>query len=174
MNKLLVLLVTLGSIVTPIVSCASPASIRIGIYDSRAIAIAYGNSNEFMEVISDLQAEMTKAKAAKDDSLVRHIEKTAELLQVLSHLRAFSVGSVADILEKHKAEVDLVAKETGVQVIVSKFELIYMATDVDTVDITLPLARIFKPSDKALKSISEVPKHEPLPMLEVLAIPPEE
>lgn len=174
MNKLIVLLVALSSLAALIVGCSSRRSVRIGIYDSRAIAIAFGNSNEGREFVANLHAEMTKAKAAKNDSLIRHIEKTAETYQVLMHLRAFSVGSVADILEKYKAEVDLVAKEAGVQFIVSKFELIYTGAGVDTVDVTLPLARIFKPSEQALKWISEMPKHKTLPMLDVLMIPPEE
>jgi hypothetical protein len=122
----------------------------------------------------NLMTEMTKAKAANDDSLIQQIEKTAETYQVLSHLRAFSIGSVAEILEKHKAEVELVAKETGVQAIVSKYELVYTDTGVEAVDVTLPLTRIFEPSEQVLKWISEMPKHEPLPMLDVLMIAPEE
>ncbi|KPK64438.1 hypothetical protein AMJ83_01615 [candidate division WOR_3 bacterium SM23_42] len=174
MNRLVVLLGAGGSIAALIVSCSSRPNTRIGTYDSRAIAIAFGNSNEGMEFVANLHAEMTKARVAKNDSLIQHIEKTAETYQILSHLRAFSVGSVAEILEKHKAEVDLVAKEAGVQAIVSKHELIYMNAGVDTVDITLPLVRIFNASERALKWISDMPKHEPLPMLDVLLIPTEE
>ncbi|MCK4941450.1 hypothetical protein KAS45_05100 [candidate division WOR-3 bacterium] len=174
MNKRIVLLVALGSMVVLMVGCSSNPGMRIGIYDSRTVAVAHGNSDEGREYIMSLMTEMTKAKAANNDSLIRHIEKTAQTYQVLMHLRAFSVGSVADILEKHKAEVDLVAKEAGVQIIVSKFELIYTGTGVDTVDVTLPLVRIFKPSEQAMKGISEMPKHEPLGMLEVLMIPAEE
>ena len=171
MNKLIFLLVAVGSIAALIVGCSSRPSMRIGTYDSRAIAIAFGNSEEGRGFVTNLQVEMTKAKAAKNDSLIRHIEKTAETYQVLSHLRAFSVGSVTGILEKHKAEVNSVAKKAGVEVIVSKFELVYTGPDVDAVDVTLPLVRIFKPSAQALKWISDVPKHEPLPMLDVLMIP---
>jgi hypothetical protein len=146
----------------------------IGTYDPRAIGIAFGNSTECTEFVADCKAQMTQAKAAKNDSLIRQIEKKGEAFQVLAHLRGFSVGSVADILEKHKAEVESVAREAGVRAIVSKFELIHTGTGADVVDVTLPLARIFKPSEQVLRSISQLRDQPPLPMLDALLIPAEE
>ncbi|MGB7056008.1 MAG: hypothetical protein WBE28_11890 [bacterium] len=174
MNRSIGLLAAIGIITALIMGCASSTGVRIGVYDSRAIAIAHGNSNEGREFIMSLMSEMSKAKADKNDSLMQHIEKKAKMYQVLSHLRAFSVGSVADILEKHKAEVDQVAKEAGVQVVVSKFELIYTGSGVEIIDVTIPLARIFKPSDQAMQTISGIQEHEVMLMLDVLMIPPEE
>jgi len=153
---------------------SSPASVRIGTYDSRAIAIVFVNSAEHMKFLAGLQAEITEAKAAKNDTLTRQKAKTMEAYQVLMHLRGFSVGSVSDILEKRKAEVDSVAREAGVWTIVSKFELIQSGTGEDVVDVTLPLARIFKPSEQQLKLISQLQGQQPLPMLDALLIPAEE
>ena len=174
MNKLIVMLIALGCIAALVVGCSSSPSKRIGTYDSRAIVFAFAGSNEGMEFITNLRAEWTKAKAAKNDSLIRHIERTAAAQQQLDHLRGFSVGSVAEILEKHKAQVDSVAKEVGVRIIVSKFELILTGTGVDTVDVTVPLARIFITPGQVRNWVSQPPKQKPLPMLEALAIPPEE
>ena len=171
MKRLIVLLLTLGCLAALIVGFSSPSGMRIGTYDSRAVAVAWGNSSEGMEFVSHLRAEMSKAKAAKNDSLIREVEKSAQMQQVLAHLRAFSTASVADILDKHKAEVDAVAKEAGVQVIVSKFELVYAGADADTVDVTLPLARIFKPREQVLQWLTGIAKQEPMPMLDVLMIP---
>lgn len=139
MTKLIVSLVVLGCIVTLFVGFSSPSRMHIGTDDSRAFAIAVANSNEGMEFVANLRAEWTKAKVANNDSLIRQVENKGGVHQVLNHLRAFSVGSVADILEKHKAEVELLAREAKVEVIVSKFELIYSSTSVDTVDVTLPI-----------------------------------
>ncbi|MGB2867260.1 MAG: hypothetical protein WBD36_02315 [Bacteroidota bacterium] len=172
MNKLVVLLIALGCIAVLIVGFSSPAATKIGTYDSRAVAIAFSNSAEGMEFVTHLRDEMSKAKAAKNDSLIREIEKSAQMQQVLAHLRAFSTASVAEILEKHKAEVEVVAKEAGVQLIVSKFELAY-SSDVETVDLTLPLARIFKPREQVLQWLGDLGKHQPMPMLDVLMIPAE-
>ena len=174
MNGITVWLVTLGCMAVLTVSCSSRTSMRIGTYDSRAIAVASAQSTESMKSLADLQAEMAEAKAAKNETLIRQKAKAMEAYQVLMHLRGFSVGSVADILEKHKAEVDSVAKEAGVQFIVSKFELIYTSSGADVVDVTLPLARIFKPSEQQLKLISQLQDQQPLPMLDALLIPAEE
>ena len=174
MRRCIGLLVTVGCIAALIGSCASGTNMRIGVYDSRAIAIAHGSSTEGREFIMSIMTEMSKAKAEKNDSLMEHIEKKAKMYQVLSHLRAFSVGSVVDILEKHKPEVDQVAKEARVQAIVSKFELIHTASSVETVDVTLPLVLIFKPSEQVMQMISGIGEQEVMPMLDVLAIPAEE
>lgn len=171
MKKLMVLLVVLGCTAVLLVGFSSRANVRIGTYDSRAIAIAFGNSSEGMQFVSTLRAEMMKAREARDDSLVRHIENKAGAYQKLNHLRAFSIGSVSEILQNHQAEVAVAAEEAGVQTIVSKFELIYRGMGVDTVDVTLALTRIFKPSEQVQKWISSVPNQKPLPMADVLAIP---
>jgi hypothetical protein len=173
MKRLTVPLAALGVTVALIVGFSARSTTRIGIYDSRAIAIAFGNSSEGMEFVRNLRHQMSEAKAAKNDSLIGSLENTGNMYQVLNHLRAFSSASVSEILSKHTAGIELVAKEARVQVIVSKFELIYSDAEIDTVDVTLPLVRLFKPREEALKWIYELPKHKPLPMLEVLAIPPE-
>ena len=153
---------------------SSPTGVRIGTYDSRAIAIVSVNSAEHTKSLADLQAAMAEAKAAKNDTLTRQRAKTMEAYQVLMHLRGFSVGSVADILQKHKAEVDSVAREAGVRIIVSKHELIQTGTGTDVVDVTIPLARIFNPSEQQLKRISQLQSQQPIPMLDSLMVPAEE
>ena len=174
MNNITVWLITLGCMAVLTVSCSSRANMRIGTYDSRAIAVASAQSTESMKFLADLQAEMAEAKAAKNDTLIRQKAKTMEAYQVLMHLRGFSVGSVADILEKHKAEVDSVAREAGVRVIVSKFELIQTGTGADVVDVTLPLARILKPTEQQLTWISQLKDQPPLPLLDALLVPARE
>ena len=146
----------------------------IGTYDSRAIGIVFGNSVECTKFLADCKSQMSEAKAVKNNSLIRQIEKKRNAFQVLAHLRGFSVGSVAEVLQKHKAEVDSVAKEAGVGAIVSKFELIPTGSGADVVDVTLPLARIFKPSEQQLKWISQLQDQQPLPMLDALLIPAED
>ena len=171
MEKFLFLLLALGCTAALLVGFSSRANMRIGTYDSRAVAIAFGNSSEGMQFVSNLRAEMMKAREAGNDSLVRHIENKAGVYQKLNHLRAFSIGSVSEILQNHEAEVAAVAEEAGVQALVSKFELIYTGMGVDTVDVTLALTRIFKPSEQVQKWISGVPNQKPLPMADALALP---
>jgi Skp family chaperone for outer membrane proteins len=152
---------------------SQPAT-RIGVYDSRAIAIAYGNSNEMKEFIGGLRTDLAKAKDAKDEKKANEIELKGRTAQVLAHLQAFSIGSVAEILAKHKSEVNEIAKELKVEAIVSKYELMCLGSGVETVDVTAQLCKIFNPSDQAMKWIADVPNHQPLPMLDVLLLPAEQ
>jgi len=169
-----VLLMTLGLATECIAGSPSNPSMRIGAYDSRAVAIAFANSKEGTAFVADLHAKMMKAMETKDDTLIQQVKTTAQAYQLLNHLRGFSVGSVADILQKHRADVEAIAEETGVFIIVSKYELIHTDPDVDVVDVTMHLVNIWEPSDRVLGWISELPQQEPLSMLEVLALPTEE
>lgn len=152
----------------------SQPAMRIGVYDSRSIAIAYGNSNEMKEFITALRTDLAKAKDTKDEKKAREIEQKGKTAQVLAHLQAFSIGSVAEILVLHKAEVEEIAREAGVAAVVSKHEVMFLGSGVETVDVTAQLCKIFKPSDQALKWIADVPNHQPVPMLDVLLIPAEQ
>jgi len=152
---------------------SEPAT-RIGVYDSRAVAIAQANSSEGAAFVKSLRADYDKAKAAKDDKLVKETELKGKSYQVLGHLRAFSIGSVSEILALHKAEVGKIAQEAGVSAVVSKYELMVVGPDVETVDVTAQLCKMFNPTDQAMKWIADVPNHQPLSMLDVLTIPAEQ
>ena len=45
-------------------------SCRIGVFDSRAVALAWARSDEGEEVVRQLRAEYEKAKAANDEKRV--------------------------------------------------------------------------------------------------------
>ena len=173
MKKIIAVLAVMGVASMLVVGFTRQSRPRIGTYDSRAIAIAYGNSSEAREFIVGLQSEMAKARAAGNDALAREIEQKAKAHQILGHLQAFSIGSVAEILEKHKSEVEQIAKEARVEAMVSTYELAYLGGGIETVDLTAPLTRIFKPNGQVMRWIEEVPQHKPLPMLDVLQIPAE-
>jgi hypothetical protein len=51
--------------------------------------------------------------------------------------------------------------------LVSKWELPYVAKDVQTVDITLPLVKLFHPDEQTLKMIPEITKATPIPFDEL-------
>jgi hypothetical protein len=94
-------------------------ALRIGIYDSRAIAVAYGNSTEFRKSLESITADYNKAKAAKDDKRVKEIETQMKAKQRRAHEQGFSTGSVANIMATVKDSLPAVAKKAGVDVIVS-------------------------------------------------------
>ena len=141
--------------------------LRIGVYDSRAIAIAYGNSAEFQQSIKSSRADYNKAKEEKNDKRMKEIDAQMKLQQRRLHEQGFSTGSVAGFMAKIKDSLPGVAKKAGVQVIVSKWELNYQSPDVEVVEVTDELVALFHPGEKVMGWLKDLKNHPPLPIEEI-------
>lgn len=143
---------------------AGPRSaMRIGIYDSRCVALAYGRSEEHRKARGAMHQEYEKAKADKDEKRIQELEQEGPWGQVRLHQQVFSTAGVTDIMAKVKEALPAIAREAGVSVICSKWEMPYKDATVETVDLTLPIARLFKPEEQTLKLIDQMKGQEPVP-----------
>jgi hypothetical protein len=143
--------------------------LRVGVYDSRAVAIAYANSAVFRESMKTSQAEYEKAKASKDDKRMKEIEARMKLQQRRLHEQGFSTGSVACIMAKAPVKDALpeVARKANVQVIVGKWELNHQSPDVEAVEVTDELVALFHPGEKVLGWVKDLKNHAPVPIEEI-------
>jgi hypothetical protein len=151
----------------------APKKFRVGTFDSRAIAIAYASSDLNAQYLTSLRAKYEKAKAEKNEKVIKECEAEGKAQQQVLHQQGFSIASVADILDNFKAEMPKILKEADVAVIVSKWEVISKGPDVETVDITSSLVKLFNPSEKARKWIEGLPP-QPMSLKELLILLPEE
>jgi NAD(P)H-dependent flavin oxidoreductase YrpB (nitropropane dioxygenase family) len=151
----------------PALAQSQTNKLRIGVYDSRAIAIAYGNSAEFQQSLKSIHAEYNKAKEEKNDKRMKEIEAQMKLGQRRLHEQGFSTGSVAGFMVKIKDSLPVVAKKAGVQIIVSKWELNHRSPDVEVVEVTDELVALFHPSEKVLGWVKDLKSHPPLPIEEI-------
>lgn len=71
------------------------------------------------------------------------------------HQQAFSITSVASILEKVKAELPKIAEEAGVDIIMSKWEVAYKNPSIEIVDVTSHLVKLFNPDERTLKTVED-------------------
>jgi hypothetical protein len=149
-------------------------TVRIGTYDSRAIAIAYGNSEEGQAAIMSLMKEFRAAKEANNDSLVAALELRGQMHQKLMHMRAFSTAPVDEFFQAHAADVAAIARKAGVEAVVPEFELLWHGDVVKTVDLTEELAAIFHPTEQGMEWAKQTRGGKPLPLLDVLMIPANE
>lgn len=140
---------------------AAPA-VRIGTYDSRAIAVAYVRTDMHRKAMAEAIAERDNAKAAGDEKRVRELEAWGKAHQTRLHEQGFSTGSVTDMMEKIKAEIPAVAKDAGVLLVVSKWEVMYKDPAVEYVDVTLPLVRQFSSDPQVLRMVEELMTHDPI------------
>jgi len=51
---------------------------------------------------------------------------------------------------------------------VSKWEVVHKNPSIEIVDVTFQLAKLFKPDEKTLKLLEELPNQPPVPLLELL------
>jgi Skp family chaperone for outer membrane proteins len=146
------------------------AKLRVGTFDSRAIVIAYANSAEFTQSIKKLKEEHDKAKADGDKKKAKELEEKGKAGQQMFHMQGFSTASVNDILEHIKDKVPAIAREAGVDLIVSKWEIVYQSPDAEFVDITDLMVKSFNPSEKTLSILKEIGKNPPIPLQEAMNI----
>jgi len=159
--------VPFAALIAPITAraqSAAPAAIRVGTYDSRAIAVAWVGSNMHRQWLAQLVAERDKAKAAGDEKKVQEIQARGGAEQSRVHEQGFSTASVAGLMEKISQEIPSVAKDAGVVLIVSKWEVMYKDPAVEYVDVTMPLVRKFSADPRVIGTVTELMKHAPIPL----------
>jgi len=149
----------------------APKKFRVGIFDSRGVALAYARSGLSAPVMRDLKAKYEKAKAENDEKTIKECEAEGPARHQVQMQQVFSVASVADILEAVKADLPNVAREAGVDIIVSKWEVVHKDPSIELVDVTANLVKLFKPDEATLKMIGDIDKQPPVSILELLMNP---
>jgi hypothetical protein len=135
--------------------------VRVGIFDSRAVAVAYAHSDFNKKRMEPKQAEMEKAKAAGDTIKMKQLDEWGKAQQDKLHRQKFGKESVSDMLEDIKNDLPDIAKKAGVDVIVSKWDVVYQNPSAELVDITKELVQPFKSTEKTMKIIESLQKHQP-------------
>jgi len=141
---------------------------RIGTFDSRMVALAYYNTPEFQKEMQQMRADLTAAKAAKNQAKVDELEFQGPAIQSLLHYQVFSNASIPNVLEKISADLPKVAAAAGVSALVSKWDIAFKNADVEYVDVTDRLVRLFNPTPRVLQMISQAGTQPPLPLMEAV------
>ena len=167
-NALSVSFMLLSFIISMIVSqidSFAQQKIRIGIYDSRAIALAYFNSGyakKMQDIVMKLQLENAKALEAKDSLKSKKLIREGQLRQAILHEQGFGTGSVKECLAAIKDKVQKFAQSEKIDLIVSKWELNYSSSQFEIVDITEQLANLFEPNKRFKDTLKDLLKSEPI------------
>jgi hypothetical protein len=144
---------------------AAPKKVRIGVYDPRAIALAYGRSPMFSRKLAEKKKEMDDAKLAKDQNKIDDLKAWGQDQQVRFHFQAFSGTAVDDILAEVKDQLPQVAAADDVQGIGPRPD--YTSDDVEIVDVTADLVNLWHPDAKTLDIISGIEKTTPVSLQDV-------
>ncbi|MHB1037622.1 MAG: hypothetical protein ACYC35_05740 [Pirellulales bacterium] len=145
---------------------AEKVKLRVGTFDSRAVAVAYARSEPFKREIAQLMQQHKEAKAAGNAEKVKQLEAEGEARQKRLHIQGFSTGSVDNILAKIKDQLPAIAKEAGVDVLVSKWDVVYQTPTAECVDVTARMLKPFHPDEATLRTVEELKKHAPISLEE--------
>lgn len=150
-------------------SAPASASARIGTYDSRAVAIAYGRSATHARYVEGLIAKRKQALADGNSKVAAEMEAAGEAQQIRLHLQAFSNAPVDDALDSVRDRLAGVAERAGVCAIVSVAD--YRGSGVQVVDVTDELVALFNPDEATLRIIRDSRNHKPLAIETVAKMP---
>jgi hypothetical protein len=141
--------------------------LRVGVFDSRALAIAYAGSKQHQAHVEQLLRQRNQAETAGDKAKLQQLEFEGQAGQDLLHEQGFSIAPVNNILDTIQDQLPAIAKEARVAMIVSKWEVTYQDTSVELVDVTALLIKPFEPKAKAQQNIDQIQKQAPMPILEI-------
>ena len=143
------------------------ARLRVGVYDSRAIPMAYTHSQYGGDFMPKLSREKKEAEAKGDAKKAQELEEQMHRHALKKHKQVFSTAPVHDLFQVIETYIPGIAKQAGVDMIVSKWQIDYLASDAEVVDVTLDMAKMFEPKPGTLEAIQELMKKEPLAEEEV-------
>jgi hypothetical protein len=142
---------------------APAEKVRVGTFDSRAIALVYYRSDATDPHSEELEARYEKAKAAGDEERIKQLEAEFKVLQEIAHKQTFSTWPVDNILEQIQDQIPAIAKQADVEIIVCKWDIVYQKDGIEFIDVTELMVQPFKPDEEAMRIITEqFPKQDPV------------
>lgn len=141
---------------------------RLGVYDSRAIAIAFIGSEVYKatdgEALATLIEEYDKAKADGDKKRMEELEALGKARQVLLHKQSFGTAPVDGMLAHINDHIPGIAKVAGVEAILSKWDKYALAKhkNAEFSDVTMALVDAFQPNERQRKRAIDIQAHPPI------------
>jgi hypothetical protein len=137
---------------------------RIGIYDSRSIAVAYVGSIFQEEKMQDLTNRFRKAKEAGDTKEVSRLKAEGRAWQAQLHRQGFGTAPVDDLLAHIAGDLPKIQQAAGVTSLVSKWDQSGLARHpkADRIDVTMQLVDAFRPNEKQRQAAVEIQAKRPV------------
>jgi len=138
----------LGTFILMAISVSVSAQPRVGVFDSRAVALARFHCPDIENPAKELHREMKIAQENGDEETIAKLKRLGPLHQAHLHDLVFGSGSVNAYFEELQNSFTAIAEEENLDLIVSKWETAYLGEDVIQVDITEKLLEFYHPDEK--------------------------
>lgn len=141
----------------------SPVPERIGVYDSRAIAVAYVGSAGQVKKMKALTTQMKTARDAGDTNQMARLEAEGRAWQSTLHQQGFGTASVEGLLAEVAGDLPTIQQAVGVTRFVSKWDKAELArhAHAERVEVTMLLVDAFHPTEKQRQRALEIQKTRP-------------
>ena len=138
--------------------------VKVGTYDSRAIAVAYAASSFCRDYLRVLNSQYKAAKESGDKKGILRAEMKAKAHQKQLHMQGFSTAPVDDLLLHIKKELPEIRKKAAVDVIVSKWDKksLDKYKNAEKKDITMLLVMAYKPKPRTIKIVKQIQTRKPI------------
>ncbi len=143
-------------------------NVKIGTYDNRAIAIAWAASRH--NPVAGKMKEYEAAKKANDKAKVAELEAWGPTHQRLLHFQGFGNVPVGDLLSPVKREIEDLLRDKGLAAITQHCDA--FGSEVEIIDVTVDLVRLFEPSERTLEMVDQIRDRQPLSLLELADMDP--
>jgi hypothetical protein len=136
----------------------SAGEARVGVFDTRAVALAYGRSEQHEKALEPYVVDARKAKEKGDKEAYDEIDAKMIAWQEQMHEQVFNGAPIDNILAEYYTEKDwrTIAEKAGVDLILC--DVLYRAPDTPVVDITKKVVEVFNPDEKTWGYIDDVMK----------------
>jgi hypothetical protein len=146
----------------------APEALVVGTFDSRGVVMAHVRSKAFQDYLRAQQADIgdaiERAREAGDLALVKELNALGPAMQRRIHEQGFGSAPIDELMASLADRLPEVASAAGVDLIVSKWQLAYLAEGARTVDVTDALLALFEPTPDTLEGIHELMKQDPVPL----------
>jgi len=154
------LTLTLLTVIVGISSTGCGPEIRVGTYDSRAVACAFYRSKANNQRLADLKARLKQAESAGNAEEAQRLKALPGQWQDLAHKQVFSDAPIPDIVERIADKLPKIQEDAGVDKIVDKRRNWNLFAR--RVDVTDAMVDLFNPTDDTREVISRLVKHPPV------------
>ena len=136
---------------------------RIGVYDSRAVAVAYVGSGFQQQKMKELSRQFEQAKAAGNASEISRLEAEGQAWQARLNRQGFGTAPVEDILGHIAGDLPKIQEAAGVTNLVSKWNTAELKQHpkAKQVDLTMQLVDAFHPNATQRKRALEIQQKSP-------------
>lgn len=141
---------------------------RIGMYDSRSVAVAFVGSRVYEKtdglVMKQWMEEYKKAKSENDNKKITELKEKGEARQEKLHMQGFGTGSVDEILAYIPEQISEIKKKHNVKDMVSKWDLkkIEGYKSAEKIDVTMDLIEAFGPTERQSERAIGIQKFKPI------------